>query len=99
MLRIIAWIFFIILFCLALVFIIPNTQLVTLNYYSGEIKLSFAIILFITLCIGTILGVLFNLMWLWGLRRQNQLLRKEIKQQQKKINTLRVQSDQDNITS
>jgi uncharacterized integral membrane protein len=80
MLRIVAWIVLLLVFCFTVVLTIPNTHLVTLNYYVGSTEIHLTVLLLISLCVGALLGSLFNLMWVWKVYRDNQRLRKLYKQ-------------------
>ena len=45
-------IFIIVVLLFGLAFHVKNHQLVTLNYYIGEIQLSFSIIIVLAICVG-----------------------------------------------
>lgn len=75
MLRVIAWVIFILLFGLTVTLTIPNAHLVPLNYYTGSVQIHLTVLLLITLALGIWLGIFFNLMWVWHLWRENQRLK------------------------
>jgi len=94
-LHLIAWIVWIILFIATAAFTIPNLHLVTLNYYVASVELSVAVLLLLTLSIGMLLGISFNLLRIWSLQRDNQRLKKLHKQNLHEINTLLAKTKQD----
>ncbi len=84
MLRIIAWVTFLTIFGLTVILTIPNAHLVQLNYYTGSVQIHLTVLLLITLALGIWLGIIFNLMWVWHLRRDNQRLKQLHKQARRK---------------
>ena len=81
------FIIFILLFGLAIH--LKNHQLVTLNYYIGEIQLSFSVIILIAISIGVLLGILASVPIIIRTRQRNSRLEKKIKDT-KKINRFHV---------
>lgn len=79
MLRFLAWIFFFLIFCFTVVLTARNDQRVVLDYYVNHLEIDLVVLLLITLGIGISLGIIFNLMWVWNLRRDNQRLKKRLK--------------------
>ena len=74
--RILVWLSFITVFLIGVVFAVYNPHLVTLNYVLGNMEIRLAVLLLISLIIGTMLGGLFTLSWGLKLRYQNRRLRK-----------------------
>jgi len=88
-------IFIIFLLLLGLAFHVKNHQLVTLNYYVGEIQLSFSIIIVLAVCVGVLLGVLASIPIIIRNKQLNSRLKKEIKHREKEINNYRITSTKD----
>ncbi len=88
-------IFIIFLLLLGLVFHVKNHQLVTLNYYVGEVQLSFSIIIVLAVCIGVLLGILASIPIIIRNKQLNSRLKKEIKHREKEINNYRITPTKD----
>ena len=88
-------IFIIFLLLLGLVFHVKNHQLVTLNYYVGEIQLSFSIIIVLAVCVGVLLGILASIPIIIRNKQLNSRLKKEIKHREKEINNYRITPTKD----
>ena len=89
MLKIITWMLALLLFASVAVLVVPNIELtVTLHYYIGSIDINVVLLLIISIFIGAILGIFFNLTWVWHLRSNNRQLRKLHKQALKEIENL-----------
>ncbi len=89
MLKIIIWILAFLLFVGVAIFVIPNIEsTVTLYYYMGTIETNLVFLLVTAIFIGAILGILFNLTWVWHLRSNNRQLRNLHKQALKEIENL-----------
>jgi len=88
-------IFIIFLLLLGLVFHVKNHQLVTLNYYVGEIQLSFSIIIVLAVCVGVLLGILASIPIIIRNKKLNSRLKKEIKHREKEINNYRITPTKD----
>ena len=88
-------IFIIFLLLLGLAFHVKNHQLVTLNYYVGEIQLSFSIIIVLAVCVGVLLGVLASIPIIIRNKQLNSRLKKEIKHREKEINNYRITPTKD----
>lgn len=95
MLYLIAWAVWISLFIATVVITLPNTQLVTLNYYIASVELNVAILIFIVLSIGIIFGMSFNSLRLWRLHHDNLQLKQLHKHTLHEINTLLAKPKQD----
>ncbi len=80
MLRVIVWVIFLTIFGLTVTLTIPNAHLVQLNYYTGSVQIHLTVLLLLTLGLGIWLGIIFNLMWVWHLWRENQRLKQLHKQ-------------------
>jgi uncharacterized membrane protein YciS (DUF1049 family) len=98
MLRIIAWVFCFGIFCATVALSIPNVQPVTLQYYLGSTQLPLAVLLVCSLGMGLILGVAFNLLWVWHLYRKYMRLSKRHQQLQREFDRTLGQSAQDTTT-
>ena len=88
-------IFIIFILLLGLVFHVKNHQLVTLNYYVGEIQLSFSIIIVLAVCVGVLLGILASIPIIIRNKKLNSRLKKEIKHREKEINSYRITPTKD----
>ena len=88
-------IFIIFLLLLGLVFHAKNHQLVTLNYYVGEVQLSFSIIIVLAVCVGVLLGILASIPIIIRNKQLNSRLKKEIKHREKEINNYRITPTKD----
>ena len=88
-------IFIIFLLLLGLVFHVKNHQLVTLNYYVGEVQLSFSIIIVLAVCVGVLLGILASIPIIIRNKQLNSRLKKEIKHREKEINNYRITPTKD----
>ena len=88
-------IFIIFLLLLGLAFHVKNHQLVTLNYYVGEIQLSFSIIIVLAVCVGVLLGILASIPIIIRNKQLNSRLKKEIKHREKEINNYRITPTKD----
>ena len=88
-------IFIIFLLLLGLVFHVRNHQLVTLNYYVGEVQLSFSIIIVLAVCVGVLLGILARIPIIIRNKKLNSRLKKEIKHREKEINNYRITPTKD----
>ncbi len=83
-------IFIIVVLLLGLAFHVKNHQLVTLNYYIGEIQLPFSIIIILMICVGVFLGILVSIPIIIRNKKFCNRLEKEIKKREKEINNFRV---------
>ena len=83
-------IFIIVILLLGLGFHVKNHQLVTLNYYIGEIQLSFSIIIVLAICVGVLLSILVSIPMIIRNKQLNNKLEKEIKNKEKEINNFRI---------
>ncbi len=88
-------IFIIFILLLGLVFHVKNHQLVTLNYYVGEIQLSFSIVIVLAICVGVLLGILASIPIIIRKKKLNSRLKKEIKHREKEINNYRITPTKD----
>ena len=88
-------IFIIFILLLGLVFHVKNHQLVTLNYYVGEIQLSFSIVIVLAVCVGVLLGILASIPIIIRNKKLNSRLKKEIKHREKEINNYRITPTKD----
>lgn len=80
----------IIVFITGLAFYLRNDQLVAVDYFLGNLELSFSIWLLIILVIGVLLGWLTSLPVIIKLKRRNSRLSRQVKVNEKEINNLRV---------
>lgn len=90
MIKLFAWIGFSCLFLLIITLAIPNTQIVTLYYYAGQIEIRLTLLLLFTFSLGIILGLMTHLLLWWQLHRNNQRLKKLHQQALHELNRLAV---------
>ena len=95
MLRIVNWIVFFTIFCLSVILTVPNVnQVIFLNYWLGSAEFNVAVLLLTVLCLGIFLGIVFNLTWVWRLRRDNKHLKNQYQQALQQLDKT-IRSDQD----
>jgi putative membrane protein len=75
---------------LGLLFHVRNDQFVTLDYYAGAIDLPFSLWMFISLALGSALGMLASLPAIVRLKRENARLARQVKVTERELNNLRV---------
>ena len=90
-----AVILIIVVLLLGLAFHVKNHQLVTLNYYVGEIQLSFSIVIVLAVCVGVLFGVLASIPIIIRNKKLNSRLKKEIKHREQEINNYRITPTKD----
>lgn len=95
MLHFIAWAVWISVFIVTVIVTLPNVQMVTLDYYIASVELNVAVLIFIVLSIGMILGMSFNSLRLWRLRCEHHRLKQLHKHTLHEINTLLANPKQD----
>jgi uncharacterized integral membrane protein len=79
MLRMTVWM--ILVFGCAVMLIVPNAHLaVPIHYFTDHSEINLALLLFLSLSLGILLGIIFNLIWVWNLRRDHARLKKLYKQ-------------------
>ncbi len=81
---------FIIVLLFGLILFSKNNQLLTFDYLVGNRELSLAWLLFLSLCLGVILGMLACLPMLVRLKCDKRKLKKLVKVTEKEVNNLRV---------
>jgi uncharacterized integral membrane protein len=90
MLRILLWLLVLSLCFLAGILIsAPNLHTVTLSYYLGSSELPLALLLFVALATGALLGIVLNVVWVLRLRYENLRLHQHTHQLEREIATLR----------
>ena len=80
----------IVVFIIGLAFYLRNDQQIAVDYFLGNLELSFSVWLLIILVLGVLLGWLTSLPVIIKLKRQNSRLSRQIKVTEKEINNLRV---------
>ncbi len=88
--RIIYAIIFIIVLITGLLFFVKNNQVMEFNYIVGSKELPVSFLLFASLCMGVLLGLIASLPVIVRLKRQKSRLEKQIRVTEKEINNLRV---------
>lgn len=87
--RLLILVLFIAVGVLGLFLAMLNPYDVSFNYYLGEIKLPIAVLLVLTLAVGSVIGMLSNLLLLFSRRREVRRLRRRIRLQEQEIRNLR----------
>jgi putative membrane protein len=85
------------IFVISLVFFLKNNQMITFNYLIASLDISLSILLFISLSIGALLGVLAWLPKIIGLRHKISRLEKQAKLSEKELDNLRVMPMKDTL--
>ena len=88
--RIIYAIIFIVVLIMGLLFFIKNNQVMEFNYIVGSKELPVSFLLFASLCMGILLGLVALLPVIVRLKQKNIKLEKQIRITEKEINNLRV---------
>jgi len=78
--RIVTWLIFLLILSVMILLTLPNTHHVTLNYYLDSIQLPLTVLLLISLTVGVLLGIGFNLIWIWNLSYKNKKLKRYYQQ-------------------
>ena len=90
-------ILFLLIFIVSLVFFLKNNQIITFNYLVASQEFTLSFLLFISLSIGVLLGVLAWLPKVFGLKYRIRKLEKQIRLTEKELNNLRVMPMKDTI--
>ncbi|MDY6992502.1 MAG: LapA family protein [Pseudomonadota bacterium] len=78
--RIVTWLIFLLILSVMVLLTLPNTHHVTLNYYLDSLQLPLTVLLLMSLTLGVLLGIVFNLIWVWNLSYKNKRLKKHYQQ-------------------
>ncbi len=90
--RIISVLSFVTLLLIVIAFACVNAQIVTINYYVGEIHIALCLALAIALAAGALIGMLMGL-WILIKQKQRQLgLKHELHQLTQQLHSLRANS-------
>lgn len=85
------FVFFLVIFIIALLFSILNIHPVEVNFYYGSVTLPFALVLTLELLAGVLIGISGCLMQFIRLKTQNAKLKKQLSQAEKELAGLRGQ--------
>lgn len=83
-------ILFLLIFVVSLAFFLKNNQVITFNYLIASQEFSLSFLLFISLSIGALLGVLAWLPKIFSLKHRITRLEKQAKLSEKELDNLRV---------
>lgn len=72
-----------------LLFTLLNAELVSLNYYLGQVEQPLALILVVTFVAGALIGLLSSVVMIISARHEISKLRKQIKQTEQEVMNLR----------
>jgi len=90
-------ILFLLIFIISLVFFLRNNQMITFNYLVASKDISLSFLLFISLGIGALLGVLAWLPKMISLKYRISRLEKQRKLSEKELDNLRVMPMKDRL--
>jgi len=90
MLRILKFIFVLVLVIFGLAVHLRNDQSVIFDYYLGSIELPFSLFLIASLCFGALLGIIASLPTLLRLKGEKASLAVRLKMNEKELSNLRV---------
>lgn len=85
------------IFIISLVFFLKNNQMIAFNYLVASKAISLSFLLFISLCIGVLLGILALLPKIIGLKHRISKLEKQMKLTEKELDNLRVMPMKDTL--
>jgi uncharacterized integral membrane protein len=88
--RLIFTVIFIVVLILGLLFFIKNNQVMEFNYIAGSKDLPVSFLLFASLCMGVLLGLVASLPVIVRLKQKSTKLEKQIRVIEKEINNIRV---------
>ena len=88
--RLIFAVIFIVVLILGLLFFVKNNQVMEFNYIAGSKDLPVSLLLFASLCMGVLLGLVASLPVIVRLKQKSTKLEKQIKVIEKEINNIRV---------
>jgi len=87
--RFIAFLFWIVVIILAVLFTVLNSHSVLLNYYLGEANIYVPFLLLMTLIVGALLGIAAMLPTVCRLKGQHRKLKQRINSAEQEVNNLR----------
>ena len=85
------------IFIVSLVFFLKNNQMITFDYLVNSQDISLSFLLFISLSIGALLGVLAWLPKIIGMKHRISKLEKQMKLSEKELDNLRVMPMKDTL--
>ncbi len=83
--RIISYLFLMIIIVLGFTFACLNAEAVNINYYIGSTTMALSMLLVMTLVIGMIIGFLASLGWVFKLKRKVYHARHQVKQLEQEL--------------
>lgn len=83
------FLFFLVVFVIALIFSLLNMQPVQVNFYYRSVDLPFALVLTLELVAGVIIGVIASFMQIFRLKAQCAKLKKQLSGVEKELELLR----------
>lgn len=87
------FLFFLVVFIIALAFSILNIHPVEVNFYYGKVTLPFALVLTLELLAGVFIGITGCFMQYLRLKTQHAKLKKQLNQAEKQLAALRLQAN------
>ena len=88
--RVLSYLFIIVIIVLGLSFAGLNSTPVHINYYIGEAELPLSLLLVLALSAGALIGLLFGLSLFLRMKCNNLQLRRRIKSAEKEVDNLRA---------
>lgn len=88
--RYITYIFWFLVVLVGMIFVVLNSHSVPINYYLGETKIYYPLLLLIELAIGAILGIITMLPVIIKIKAKNHRLKNKVKEVELELNSLRT---------
>lgn len=88
--RIISYIFLIIVIVLGVSFATLNSEVVNINYYVGQKAIHLSLLLVLVFSMGSLLGIVVGIWILFKIKIKNYKLKQQLKMAEKEIENLRA---------
>jgi putative membrane protein len=88
--RILSYIFLLIIIFFGISFAVLNADMVTINYYFGEVTLALSLLVVIVFASGCLLGMIVSLIWLIKIKISNYHLKQRLQAAEKEMTHLRT---------
>ena len=87
--RVISYIFSILLIIIGVTFATLNAETVKINFYISELNLPLSLVIVLSIAIGLLIGILFGIIWYMRQRREIARLKNKLKVSETEVNNLR----------
>ena len=88
--RIVLWLLIIVVILLGVSFSVLNAERVTLDYYFSQGEIPLSIVVVASLVLGVLLGIASSLLVMFGMRREQFRLRKQLRLKEQEVSNLRA---------